>query len=106
MARFKKTQQHLDSQPTAERPAAPEHVRTPEWNGMKQGDAVLVRAPGVKPKRGVHYKFSNHVVSPEGTVYIDVIEYRVGYASGLWRSFPPECVTAAPSRKRKEKEPA
>lgn len=100
MARLKKTT-HTEAAPTASRPPFPEHTRTPEYNGIKQGDAVLVKAPGVKPKRGVHYKFSNHVVSPEGVEYLDVIEYRVGYSSGLWRSFPLDAVEAVPTKKRK-----
>lgn len=97
MTRLKTTQ----PAPPDPRDPAPPHVRTPEWNGLKTGDPVLINAPGVRAKRGVHYKFSNHVVSPEGHEYIDVIEYKVGYTSGLWRSFPLDAVTAVPARKRK-----
>lgn len=97
MARLKKTQ----LAPPQPRDPLPEHTRTPEWNGLKQGDAVVVRLPGKKAKRGYHYRFSNHVVSPEGHEYIDVVEYRVGYHAGLWRSFPPEAVSAVPQPKRR-----
>lgn len=93
MARLKRTQ---STAPDPREPL-PEHTRTPEWRGLKQGDPVIVRLPGKKAKRGHHYQFSNHVVSPDGHEYIDVIEYRVGYGSGLWRSFPLDAVTPVPA---------
>lgn len=93
MARLKKTTT-TDSQPTAPREALPAHTRTPEWNGFKQGDQVIVRIPGKSARKGYRYYFSNHVISPEGHEYIDVREVKLGFGSGLWRSFPPEWISA------------
>lgn len=93
MARLKRTRQAEVRPPTAPEPL-PEHVRTPEWNGFVKGDLVVVRRPGKKARAGYRYYFSAHVVSPGGQEYIDVMEVKLGFASGRWRSFPLDCITA------------
>jgi hypothetical protein len=90
MARLKRT----ETAPPDPRDPLPEHTRTPEWNGFTQGDEVVVRLPGKKARKGYRYYFSNHVISPEGHEYIDVREVKLGFANGLWRSFPPEAISA------------
>lgn len=99
MARLKKTA----TAPPDPRDPLPEHTRTPEWNGFKKGDEVIVRLPGKKARKGYRYYFSSHVVSPGGHEYIDVQEVKLGFGSGLWRSVPPETVSApyVPKTRRK-----
>jgi hypothetical protein len=99
MARLKKTQS-ADRTPRPHE-ALPAHTRTPEWNGFKQGDEVIVRLPGKPARRGYRWYFQAHVTSPEGNEYLDVQEVRVGYAHGLWRSFPLDAVAPVHQPKRR-----
>lgn len=102
MARLKQIKRQ--PAPPAAREPLPEHVRVTEWNGFKTGDQVVVRMPGKKARSGYRYYFSAYVTSPGGIEYVDVQEIRLGQAHGLWRSFPPDAISAPyiPKYRRKK----
>lgn len=96
MARLKKTETVSAGVPEI-REQLPEHVRVPEWNGIKQGDPVRVE----RPTKGAVYEFLAYVTPPTGKPYIDVIEKGKGRTVAgkreegkrLQRSVTPERVS-------------
>lgn len=104
MARSKQLKRTKPSTRTAPQPETPvlpvaPHVRTPEWNGLKVGDAVRVLRPGRRAQWKYSYTFLAHVAVQRGdelTEYIDVLERpRRDTHGGKWRSFTPEQVVKA-----------
>lgn len=70
-------------------------VRSSQWNGVREGDAVVVNAP---KERRQNWTFVAHVVNEAtGDEWIEVRGGRVGEAKG--RSFRPEMIFPGEARK-------
>ncbi|HTB08964.1 MAG TPA: hypothetical protein VK704_04055 [Acidimicrobiales bacterium] len=70
-------------------------VRSSAWNGVRDGDPVVVDAP---KERRQHFTFVAHVVNEAtGEEWIEVRGGRVGEAKG--RSFRPDLIYPGEARK-------
>ena len=70
-------------------------VRSSTWNGVRDGDPVVVDAP---KERRQHFTFVAHVVNEAtGEEWIEVRGGRVGEAKG--RSFRPDLIYPGEARK-------
>jgi hypothetical protein len=70
-------------------------VRSRQWNGVRDGDAVVVNAP---KERRQHWTFVAHVVNEAtGDEWVEVRGGRVGEAKG--RSFRPDLIFPGEARK-------
>jgi hypothetical protein len=70
-------------------------VRSSQWNGVRDGDAVVVNSP---KERRLNWTFVAHVVNEAtGDEWVEVRGGRVGEAKG--RSFRPDLIFPSESRK-------